>query len=80
MGNSIEGPGIVITGITKLKLGLGDGTLKVTFEIPEPKIEDFARLINFTRYKPLNCLISSPQAAMDLKVTEINRRTGEVKE
>jgi len=71
-------PRIEIQNIDKLGLSFKKGTAKISFEVTSPG-PDLLKLIYLqATAQPLNVIIESPQSELDLKITQINVKTGEV--
>lgn len=70
-------PRIEIPYINKLSLSFKEGVAKISFEAKiDPEILKLVYLQ--ATAQPLNIVIESPQAEMDLKITVVNLKTGEV--
>ena len=69
---------ILLPIVENIGLSVKDGITKITMET-HMSPGDVARLINFVRQgERVSASITSPQARMDLKIEEVNVRTGEV--
>ena len=79
-GGIMEGPTIRISQIEGLQVKAAGDEQEVKFKTRLGNAE-LARLLNFARQgTPMQSLISSPQARMDLRVEEIDLRSGEIKD
>ncbi|MDP2729150.1 MAG: hypothetical protein Q8O55_01550 [Dehalococcoidales bacterium] len=72
-------PRVEIPNIDNLGISFKKGAAKISFEVTAPG-HDLLKLIYFqATARPLNVVFESPQAEMDLQITEVNLKTGEVK-
>lgn len=69
-------PQVELPIIEALSVTMKEGKTKISFEAMMTPAE-IARLLNFSRQgRPLNAIISSPQATMDLHIEEVELATG----
>lgn len=73
-------PRVEIQNIDKLSVSFKKGAVKISFEATNPGPEILRLIYLQATAQPLNAIIESPQAEMDLKITPVNLKTGEVKE
>ena len=79
MSEEAKFPRVEIPNIDKLGISIKKGAVKISFEVIAPG-PDLLKLIYLSgTARPLNVVIESPQAEFDLKITEVNIETGEVK-
>ncbi len=71
-------PRVEIPNIDKLALSFKKGSVKISFEVPMPGPEILKLIYLSGTAQPLNAVIESPQSEMDLKITPVNLKTGEV--
>jgi len=73
-------PRVEIPNIDKLGISIKKGAVRVSFEVVAAG-PDLLKLIYLqANARPLNVIIESPQAEFDLRVEEVNTKTGEIKE
>ena len=71
-------PRVEIPNIDKLSLSFKKGVARISFEVTAPGHEILKLIYLQATAQPLNAIIESPQAEMDLKITPVNLKTGEV--
>ena len=71
-------PRVEIPNIDKLGMSFKNGAVKISFEVPMPGPEILKLIYLSGTAQPLNVIFESPQAEMDLTITPINLKTGEV--
>ncbi len=70
-------PRVEIPNIDNLAISIKKGAVRISFEVSAPGIE-LLKLIHLQlTAHPLRAIIESPQAEMDLKITQVNLKTGE---
>ncbi len=73
-------PRVEMANIEKLSVAFKKESVKISFEVTFPG-PDLLRLIHFSRSgHPLNMIVESPQAEFDLKITEVNVETGQIRD
>lgn len=71
-------PRVELPNVDKLGISIKKGAARISFEVAAPG-PDLLKLIWLqATARPLNVIIESPQAEMDLKIVEVNIKTGEV--
>ena len=73
-------PRVELQNLDKLSISFKKGVARISFEVPTPGHEILRLIYLQGTANPLNAVIESPQAVMDLKITPVNILTGEVKE
>lgn len=73
-------PRMEMQNVDKLGVSIKKGAVKISFEVVAPGPEILRLIYLSGTAQPLNVIIESPQAEMDLQITEVNLKTGEVKE
>ena len=71
-------PRVEIPRVEKLGISFKQGVAKITFEVPLPGPELLKLIYMQATACPLTAVIESPQAEMDLMLTIVNVKTGEV--
>ena len=70
-------PKVEIQNIDKLSVSFKKGSAKITFEVLSAS-PDLLKLVYMQAMgRPMNAVIESPQAVMDLVITQVNVETGE---
>lgn len=69
---------VEILKIEKLAISFKQGVAKISFEVPLPGDELLKLIYMQATAQPLKAIIESPQAQMDLIITPVNVKTGEV--
>ena len=77
MSNS-QCPRVEIPRVEKLGISFKQGVAKISFEVPLPGPELLKLIYMQSTGQPLSAIIESPQAEMDLLITPVNIKTGEV--
>jgi len=73
-------PRVEIQNINKLSVSFKAGTAKISFEVIHAG-PDLLKLIYMQATAcPMNVIIESPQAEMDLVISQVNVKTGVVKD
>lgn len=74
---AMEGPGVRLPVIKKLSLSVKEDVTRISFETTL-QAGEIARLLNFAKQgRPMDCIISSPQATMDLIFTQVSLKKEE---
>jgi len=71
-------PRVEIPRVEKLGISFKQGVAKISFEVPLPGHELLKLIYMQGTAQPLSAIIESPQATMDLVITPVNLKTGEV--
>lgn len=71
-------PRIEINKIDKLGVSFKAGVAKISFEVPLPGPELLKLIYMQATGQPMSAVIESPQAELDLVLTTVNIKTGEV--
>jgi len=71
-------PRVEIPRVEKLGISFKAGVAKITFEVSLPGPELLKLIYMQATARPLTAVIESPQAEMDLILTTVNVKTGEV--
>lgn len=71
-------PRVEIPRIEKLGISFKQGVAKISFEVPLPGTELLKLIYMQATAQPLTAVIESPQAQMDLVITPVNIKTGEM--
>lgn len=73
-------PRIEMEVIDNMSISFKKGVAKVSFEVPRPGPEILRLIYLQATAQPLKAVIESPQAELDLKITPVNLKTGEIEE
>lgn len=71
-------PRVEMQNIDKVSVSFKKGVVKVSFELLTAGPEILRLMYLTLTAKPLNAVFESPQAEMDLKITQVKVETGEV--
>jgi hypothetical protein len=71
-------PRVEIPRVEKLGISFKQGVAKISFEVPLPGPELLKLIYMQATARLLTAVIESPQAEMDLILTTVNIKTGEV--
>jgi len=71
-------PRVEIPRVEKLGISFKQGVVKISFEVPLPGLELLKLIYMQATAQPLTAVIESPQAEMDLVLTTVKVKTGEV--
>lgn len=71
-------PKVEIPNVEKLGISFKKGVAKITFEVALPGPELLKLIYMQATAQPLNAVIESPQAELDLRLQTVNVKTGEV--
>lgn len=71
-------PRVEIPRVEKLGISFKQGVAKISFEVPMPGPELLKLIYMQATGQPLRAVIESPQAELDLMLTTVNVKTGEV--
>lgn len=71
-------PRVEIPRVEKLGISFKQGVAKISFEVPLPGPELLKLIFMQATACPLTAVIESPQAEMDLVLTTVSIKTGEV--
>ena len=71
-------PRVEIPRVEKLGISFKSGVAKISFEVPLPGPELLKLIYMQGTGQPMSAIIESPQAEMDLMLTIVNVKTGEV--
>ena len=71
-------PRVELPNIDKLAVSIKKWAVKISFEVLAPGPEILRLIYLSGTAAPLNAVIESPQAEMDLQLTEVNVKTSEL--
>jgi len=71
-------PRVEIPRVEKLSISFKQGMAKISFEVLMPGTELLKLIYMQATAQPLTAIIESPQAQMDLVITPVNIKTGEM--
>ena len=71
-------PRVEIPRVEKLGITFKQGVARISFDVPLPGPELLKLIYMQATARPLTAVIESPQAEMDLVLTTVNLKTGEV--